>query len=299
MPYEIGNYLRGLKLKCPLHGQYYDEIKRKLYCGPLAVKIVRSSSIIRKDAISTNEARLSMTQDQYFALIPAAGVGARMGSGCPKQYITMAGRPMLRHTISAFLASTLIAKTFVVVSHGDVYADAMCAELEAGPETGLDARFALLRCGGVTRQESVRNGLLAMRAVVRDDDWVLVHDAARPGLQPDMIAALIDAVGDDLVGGLLALPVVDTVKRASGGTVQTLARDGLWLAQTPQMFRYGLLLRALTQAMAQADGGAFVTDEASAVEALGLCPKLVPGHPRNLKVTLASDVEIAAMYLGK
>ncbi len=221
---------------------------------------------------------------RYFALIPAAGVGSRMGADCPKQYLPIAGKPMLRHTMEAFLASALVTHTFVVVSAEDGYADAACADAPAA--------LSVLRCGGATRQESVRNGLQAMRGMVRDDDWVMVHDAARPGLQAAMIDAFIGAVGDDAVGGLLALPVVDTVKRAAGDAVQTIARDDLWLAQTPQMFRYGLLVQALAQPNVQ------VTDESSAVEALGLRPKLVPGHPRNLKVTLASDIEIAAMYLA-
>ncbi|MGZ8319780.1 MAG: IspD/TarI family cytidylyltransferase, partial [Telluria sp.] len=191
---------------------------------------------------------------------------------------------MLRHAIDAFLSSDLITHTFVVVSPDDGQIDAVAPQ----------GAVTVLRCGGATRMESIRNGLQALGDTIRDDDWVLVHDAARPGLDAELIEKLIHAVGADPVGGLLALPVVDTVKRNGAGAVQTVARDGLWLAQTPQMFRYKLLGEALAAAL---DPNA-VTDDASAVEALGLSPKLVEGHPRNLKVTLPADIRIAEMYLA-
>ena len=156
----------------------------------------------------------------------------------------------------------------------------------------LAGRVTLLYHGGATRKQSVLNGLLAMRAQLADDDWVLVHDAARPGLTPALVERLIGEVQSDTVGGLLALPVVDTLKRgdADGRSEATISRDGLWAAQTPQMFRYALLQRALEQASE-------VTDEASAVEALGLRPKLVEGSPRNFKITLPHDVTLAEMHL--
>ena len=220
---------------------------------------------------------------RYFALIPAAGVGARMAADGPKQYLEVGGKPMLRHTLDAFLSSERISRTFVVVSPGD----GQIAQV-------APAGVGVLRCGGATRMESVRNGLQALRGELRDGDWVLVHDAARPGLTAALIDKLISSVGADPVGGLLALPVVDTVKRAGAGAMATVSRDGLWLAQTPQMFRYRLLCDALAAA---AEAGA-VTDDASAVEAMGLSPKLVEGHPRNLKVTLPSDIRIAEMYLA-
>ena len=137
------------------------------------------------------------------------------------------------------------------------------------------------------------NALGAMQGGVREHDWILVHDAARPGLTAALIEKLITAIGDDSVGGLLALPVVDTVKRYGPG-VATIPREGLWLAQTPQMFRYSLLCDAL----AAATDASVITDDASAVEALGLSPKLIEGHPRNLKVTLPTDIRIAEMYLA-
>ena len=220
---------------------------------------------------------------RYFALIPAAGIGARMASGSPKQYLPIGAKPMLRHTLDAFLSSGLIAHTYVVVSARDEYIDAI---VPSGAAT-------VMRCGGASRMESVRNALRALEGELHEHDWVLVHDAARPGLNAALIDKLIATVGDDPVGGLLALPVVDTVKR-SGATVTTVARDGLWLAQTPQMFRYKLLCDAL----AAATDASVITDDASAVEALGLSPKLVEGHPRNLKVTLPADIRIAEMYLA-
>ncbi|QOY93203.1 2-C-methyl-D-erythritol 4-phosphate cytidylyltransferase [Massilia sp. UMI-21] len=225
---------------------------------------------------------------RYVALIPAAGVGARMAAGSPKQYLQIGGKPMLRHALDAFRASALIAHTYVVVSPDDPCIDAIV------PSDGV----SVLRCGGATRMESIRNGLHALRQGVSGDDWILVHDAARPGLDAELIARLIVETGEHPAGGLLALPVVDTVKRSVAGETTTsgctIARDGLWLAQTPQMFRYALLVRAL----AAVTDPAAITDDASAVEALGLAPRLVEGHPRNLKVTLPADIRIAEMYLA-
>jgi 2-C-methyl-D-erythritol 4-phosphate cytidylyltransferase len=227
-----------------------------------------------------------MTQaPRYFALIPAAGVGARMGAGSPKQYLKLGGKPMLRHTLDAFLSSDLIAHTFVVVSPDDPYIDGVA------PKHGV----TVLRCGGASRMESVRNGLAVLANTLAPTDWVLVHDAARPGLNAELIEKLILATGEHPVGGLLGLPVVDTVKRCiDGEACGTIPRNGLWLAQTPQMFRYSLLREAL----AAATDPATITDDASAVEALGLTPKLVEGHPRNLKVTLPDDIRIAELYLA-
>ncbi|MGK5050152.1 2-C-methyl-D-erythritol 4-phosphate cytidylyltransferase [Janthinobacterium sp. RB2P8] len=223
---------------------------------------------------------------RYFALIPAAGVGARMEAGSPKQYLPIAGKPMLRHALDAFLASPLIAHTYVVVSAEDGMIDTLV------PGQGV----TVLRCGGATRMETILNGLHAVQGCIAAHDQVLVHDAARPGLTPALIAKLITEVGEYPAGGLLALPVVDTVKRAGPGSLsaQTVSRDGLWLAQTPQMFSYALLHRALSQAP---DPQA-ITDDASAVEALGLTPRLVEGHPRNLKVTLPRDIHTAELYLA-
>ena len=227
---------------------------------------------------------------RYFALIPAAGVGARMEAGSPKQYLPIAGKPMLRHAVDAFLASPLIAHTYIVVSAEDGLIDTVV------PEQGAGGGISVLRCGGATRMETILNALQALQGSLAAHDQVLVHDAARPGLTPALIAKLITEVGEHPAGGLLALPVVDTVKRAGPASVsaQTVPRDGLWLAQTPQMFSYALLHRALSQA----PDPLAITDDASAVEALGLAPRLIEGHPRNLKVTLPRDIHTAELYLA-
>jgi 2-C-methyl-D-erythritol 4-phosphate cytidylyltransferase len=221
---------------------------------------------------------------RYYALVPAAGVGTRMGADGPKQYLQLGGKPMLRHTLDAFVSSPLIAHTFVVVSVDDPVIDSVI------PAQGV----TVLRCGGASRLESVRNGLWELENKLHGTDWVLVHDAARPGLTPALIDKLITETGDHPAGGLLALPVVDTVKRALNDELTTVTRAGLWLAQTPQMFRF----RLLADALEAATDPAAITDDASAVEALGLAPKLVEGHPRNLKVTRPADIKIVEMYLA-
>ncbi|MBY0571653.1 MAG: 2-C-methyl-D-erythritol 4-phosphate cytidylyltransferase [Burkholderiaceae bacterium] len=220
---------------------------------------------------------------RYVALIPAAGVGARMGANSPKQYLTIAGKSILQHTVNAFLNFPGISHTYVVVSEEDVVADTALLAAE---------RMTILRCGGETRRDSVRNGLAYLADKLDANDWVLVHDAARPGLTSALLQKLIEQVGLDAVGGLLALPVVDTVKRIQDGKVETVSREGLWLAQTPQMFRYALLCKALDQAEQ-------VTDESSALELMGYSPVLVEGHACNLKVTLPADLLLAAQYLQR
>ena len=228
-------------------------------------------------------------QPRYFALLPAAGVGARMAANGPKQYLPVGGKPLLRHAVDAFRASALVTHTYVVVSPED-------GQIDGVLPPGLEG-VTVLRCGGATRMDSVLNGLRALHGELADTDLVMVHDAARPGLTPALIEKLVQGVGDHEAGGLLALPVVDTVKRAGGSDsdqVTTVPRSGLWLAQTPQMFSYALLLRALGSAP---DANA-ITDDASAVEMLGLSPRLIEGHPRNLKVTLPADIRIAEMYLA-
>lgn len=228
-----------------------------------------------------------MIPRRYFALIPAAGVGARMGADCPKQYMPLAGKLMLLHVLDTFASNEAIIHTYVVVSADDGYIDDALAG--AGH---LADRVTVFHNGGATRHQSVLNGLTAMRDSVNDEDWVLVHDAARPGLTRELIDRLLNELQEDAVGGLLALPVVDTLKRSNGEgrAVETVAREHLWAAQTPQMFPYALLRRALDEASS-------VTDEASAVEALGLQPKLVEGSPRNFKVTLPHDVLLAELHL--
>ncbi len=228
-----------------------------------------------------------MKVPRYFSLIPAAGVGERVGAECPKQYLSISGKPMLTHVLDTFIACEVITHTFVVVSADDGYIHSALPTSDK-----LAQRMTILYHGGETRQQSVLNGLRSMADHVDDSDWVLVHDAARPGLTIKLIEHLIAAVKDDEVGGLLAMPIADTLKRsdANGRVQTTVSRNGLWAAQTPQMFRYGLLHRALL------DCGD-VTDEASAIEALGLRPKLIEGSHRNFKVTLPHDVALAELYL--
>lgn len=223
---------------------------------------------------------------RHFALLPAAGVGARMGAEHPKQYLDIHGRPMLWHAIRAFDTHPAIARVYVVISQEDGW-------WEAYDWSGF-SRLTVLRRGGATRGRSVLNGLEAMADGVGADDWVLVHDAARPCLSRQLLDKLLAEVVGDAVGGILAAPVADTLKReGEGGRIQeTVPRDRLWGAQTPQMFRHGLLTRALRQA------GTAVTDEASAVEALGLGPRLVESDLTNLKVTYPRDLEVAAWLLG-
>jgi 2-C-methyl-D-erythritol 4-phosphate cytidylyltransferase len=225
------------------------------------------------------------------ALIPAAGSGTRFAAERPKQYLALAGKPMLWHALRA-VCRPPVESVFVVLAPGD----------EAFARHDWSAyvgRLTPLYCGGATRRSSVYNGLVAMMGSLDADDWVLVHDAARPCLPKNDFEQLISQTKDDLVGGILALPVSDTVKKAAkdeAGTQRiagTEERTQLWLAQTPQMFRAGLLARALKQAT-----GA-VTDEASAVEQMGLRPKLVAGSRENLKVTWSEDVAIAEAILAR
>ena len=225
-----------------------------------------------------------MSVPRYIALIPAAGVGERMGTSMPKQYAQLAGKPMLQHVMETFSTSSLISHTFVVVSANDAY----ISDLPVLPRT------TILKCGGAARQDSVTNGLLAISSETEDDDWILVHDAARPGLTHDLLDKLIAFVKDDAVGGLLALPMVDTIKRSDGHgrSEMTVERSALWSAQTPQMFRHAQLLQALQQAQQLANQ---ITDEASAIEAMGHRPKLVEGSARNFKVTLPQDLLLAEL----
>lgn len=212
-----------------------------------------------------------------------------MGGDCPKQYLLLAGHPVLWHTLVALISVAAIERVFVVLAADDVHWDRF--DWDAFP-----GRLTVLRCGGATRAESVTNGLRAMREAVAPEDWVLVHDAARCCLTQAHVDKLIAAVGDDPVGGLLAVPVADTLKRghetvADGVRVAaTVVRDGLWQAQTPQMFRHGLLAEALEYAPS-------VTDEASAIEALGLHPMLVAADAINLKVTYPLDLRLAEWIL--
>ncbi|ULY17906.1 2-C-methyl-D-erythritol 4-phosphate cytidylyltransferase [Bordetella pertussis] len=225
--------------------------------------------------------------ESLIAIVPAAGIGARASlpgeAAVPKQYRPLAGQPMLRHAVRALLADPRIVQVRVAVSAGDGWVEQALAGLP---------RTVWRPCGGPNRADTVAAALADSGAAA--DDWILVHDAARPGLPAAALARLIDACLDDAVGGLLALPVADTVKAGRQRVSRTVDRDGLWLAQTPQMFRAGLLRDALARAGA---AGLAVTDEASAVEAAGHAPRLVAGALRNFKVTWPDDFELMEKWL--
>jgi 2-C-methyl-D-erythritol 4-phosphate cytidylyltransferase len=223
------------------------------------------------------------TTARLYALVPCAGVGERSGAVGPKQYTVLAGQALVAHTLDALAKVARLSQTLVVLSPDD-------------HDFGRHApEFAgwVARRGGATRAQTVANGLGELLARgAQADDWVLVHDAARCLVRAEWIDTLIDACIADTVGGLLALPLADTLKAEHAGRVEaTIARAAKWQAQTPQMFRIGLLREALAHA------GASVTDEASAVEALGHAPRLVPGALENFKVTYPADFELAARLL--
>jgi 2-C-methyl-D-erythritol 4-phosphate cytidylyltransferase/2-C-methyl-D-erythritol 2,4-cyclodiphosphate synthase len=228
--------------------------------------------------------RIDRMKDRCFALVPCAGLGERAGSGGPKQYAMVAGRSVVAHSLAALLRVARIEMTLVVLAPGDAQFEAAAPGLIVWAE----------RCGGASRAASVRGGLAALQQRgARRDDWVLVHDAARCLVRSVQIEQLIDACVGDPVGGLLALPVADTLKQADAqGRVQaTVERTNKWAAQTPQMFRLGMLSDALDRA------GDAVTDEASAVEACGHAPKLVPGDADNFKLTWPDDFARAERIL--
>jgi len=220
---------------------------------------------------------------EFHALVPAAGFGARMRNELPKQYMPLAGRPMIAHALDTLCSSPDIATVFVVLAPDD--------KLFHGYDwTGFGDKLQTLYCGGNRRSDTVLNGLIASE--LEPDDWVLVHDAARPCLTQAHLAKLIAELRDDAVGGILAVPVADTLKLADDNDriLRTESREQLWQAQTPQMFRAGMLVKALQQPDR-------FTDEASAVEALGLQPKLVIGESTNFKVTYPQDLLLAELLL--
>ncbi|MBS3800702.1 MAG: 2-C-methyl-D-erythritol 4-phosphate cytidylyltransferase [Thioalkalivibrio sp.] len=223
----------------------------------------------------------------FWALIPAAGIGRRMGSDRPKQYLTLGSRTILSHTLSIFLEHPRI-RGVVLVLGPDVDPDVLDLPLAGG------RLFRVV--GGAQRADSVQNGLDFLSERAAADDWVLVHDAARPCLPREDVDRLLRALWEDPVGGLLAAVSTDTIKWSDGtGRVErTLERERVWRALTPQMFRLGVLRAANGEARA---AGYPVTDEASAIEFLGERPRLIEGSAMNIKITRAEDLELARLYL--
>ena len=238
------------------------------------------------DNTATSLRERSAKGARIWVLIPCAGTGTRAQSVVPKQYQSVAGQAMVLHTLAAFVAVPRVTHTLVVVAAGD--------DFFAGLEAPRLEGWTSVACGGATRALSVANGLAALQRQGADElDWVLVHDAARCLVTPALVNRLIDACEGDAVGGLLALPVPDTLKLAAGDRVAaTQDRTLHWLAQTPQMFRIGSLRAALGGA------GSQVTDESSAIEAMGLSPKLVRGSAMNFKVTYPEDFALAHAVLA-
>lgn len=223
---------------------------------------------------------------RLYGLVPCAGVGERAGTAGPKQYEALAGSTVVGHTLAALQQVARLHRVLVVLSPGDALFE------NRVPQFG----GWVTRTGGATRANSVAAGLQALaERGAQTTDWVLVHDAARCLIRPEWVDALIDACVDDDTGGLLALPVADTLKREQAGRVSaTVDRASTWQAQTPQMFRIGLLREALAAAALQ---GTPVTDEASAVEALGRAPRLVRCPAENFKVTFPPDFALAERLL--
>ncbi|MFZ3323407.1 MAG: 2-C-methyl-D-erythritol 4-phosphate cytidylyltransferase [Usitatibacter sp.] len=225
---------------------------------------------------------------KVFAFVLAAGQGTRIGDPVPKQYIPLAGKPMMFHSIEAVAAVSRVDAVLVVLAPLDRHWGAH--DWTALPEK-VEAAFV----GGAHRGESVLNALKHIEARAAKDDWVLVHDAARPCILTELVDQFLDEIGDDPVGGLLAMPLADTLKRAEEDTLrveETVSRAGLWRAQTPQLFRYGILRKGLERKIT-------ATDEAEAVESLGQAPRLAQGENGNIKVTYAEDLAIAEMILKR
>lgn len=225
---------------------------------------------------------------KYWAVVPAAGVGKRMGGSTPKQYLPLLGKTILERTLDRLLESANIVGVVVAISAGDEYWP------EIAPRyVGAQLHVAQ---GGQERCHSVLNALVFLTQFADSEDWVLVHDAARPCLSAADLTKLMSVLSADDVGGILGVPVADTLKRVEAGKdiVATVDRNQLWRALTPQMFRLSTLRNALEQALA---AGVLVTDEASAIEWIGLRPQIVEGSPENIKITLPQDLWLAECYI--
>ena len=221
----------------------------------------------------------------FWAVVPAAGVGKRMNADRPKQYLALAGKTVIEQTIMRLLQANVFSAVAVAISAEDPY----------WPELTISKNEQVITApGGKERADSVLSGLNSIRAKAKSDDWVLVHDAARPCLTTQDIKLLIDTLKNDDVGGILALSSHDTLKRVKDHEIlETLDRRTIWRALTPQMFRYGMLKSALEESV----GDPRITDEASALELKGFIPKIVEGRPDNIKITRPEDLALAQFYL--
>ncbi len=226
---------------------------------------------------------------RFLAVVPAAGIGARMGSEIPKQYLPLLGRPIIAHTLERLCNHPRISGVMVALAADDRWWPEIQTRLTRPP---------LVAAGGDERRDSVLSSLDALTEHASMDDWVLVHDAVRPCLRDEDIDRLMNELWSDEVGGLLAMPVKDTMKRADGdGRIsETVSRESLWYAQTPQMFRLGALRDAMRQSV---DTGRNVTDEAQAMELTGARPRLVQGREDNIKITQPEDLKLAEMFLTR
>lgn len=231
---------------------------------------------------------------KYFGLVPAGGAGRRFGGSIPKQYAMLGAKTVLERSVEALLVDPRVEGVFVVVANDDTTATAL---FQGNPQVKC------LPVGGHERVNSVLNGLnhLLENFLVNETDWVLVHDAARPGLSAAALKSLIDQGSEHVAGALLAVPVADTLKKTSmaeeGEVIaqHTIPRDHLWAAQTPQMFRAQALSMAISECLYK---GAQLTDDASAIETMGIGPLIVPGHVENMKITQAEDLRTVARLLG-
>jgi len=223
----------------------------------------------------------------HWIIVPAAGIGARMGSAVPKQYLALGGQPVLARTLQRLAALPGLGRIVVALHPDDTF----------WPSLILPADVPITVCAGADqRSQSVLNALHALREWAEADDWVLVHDAVRPCVRLAEITSLLGEIAQHPCGGLLAVPVSSTLKRANGAgdVATTLARDKVWLASTPQAFRFGPLSLALESALGKAEA---ITDEASALELAGYSPRLVRGSADNIKITYPEDLFLAELIL--
>lgn len=224
-----------------------------------------------------------------WVVIPAAGVGRRMKTTAPKQYLLLNDKTVIEHTLAVFDAHAAVSEIVVAVSKDDEYWSDLNVKL---------SKPLHIVNGGAQRCDSVLNALSFLKGKAHVDDWVLVHDAARPCLRQEDLSLLLNTLAEHEVGGILAVPVRDTMKRSDNNGIinETVERDNLWHALTPQMFRYGLLREALERALSNNE---VVTDEASAIESAGKQPLLVEGHADNIKITRPEDLALAAFFLNQ